>query len=81
MYQDHVVPLSQPALAILDKMRDGSQGDLSSRIPMRECFQRMRCSPYRIASAKAQGMGPSKIADVLGIGRASVYRALGAETV
>jgi integrase len=28
MHQDHVVPLSEPALAILDKMRDGSQGDL-----------------------------------------------------
>ena len=26
MSQDHVVPLSDPALAILDKMRDGSQG-------------------------------------------------------
>ena len=28
MNQDHVVPLSEPALAILDKMRDGSQGEL-----------------------------------------------------
>jgi Phage integrase family len=28
MHQDHVVPLSEPALAILDEMRDGSQGDL-----------------------------------------------------
>jgi integrase len=28
MHQDHVVPLSEPALAILDKMRDGSQGEL-----------------------------------------------------
>src|SRR5216684_7480168 len=28
MHQDHVVPLSEPALAILDKMRDGSQDDL-----------------------------------------------------
>jgi integrase len=28
MHQDHFVPLSEPALAILDKMRDGSQGDL-----------------------------------------------------
>jgi integrase len=28
MDQDHVVPLSDPALAILDKMRDGSQGEL-----------------------------------------------------
>jgi integrase len=28
MHQDHVVPLSEPALAILDKMRGGSQGDL-----------------------------------------------------
>jgi len=30
---------------------------------------------------KAEGMGPTKIANVLGIGRASVYRALGADTV
>jgi len=28
MDQQHVVPLSAPALAILDKMRDGSQGEL-----------------------------------------------------
>jgi integrase len=28
MNQDHVVPLSEPALAILDKMRDGTQGEL-----------------------------------------------------
>jgi integrase len=28
MRQDHVVPLSEPVLAILDKMRDGSQGEL-----------------------------------------------------
>ncbi|MGY8677880.1 tyrosine-type recombinase/integrase [Bradyrhizobium sp. UFLA05-153] len=28
MNQDHVVPLSEPALATLDKMRDGSQGEL-----------------------------------------------------
>jgi integrase len=28
MHQDHVVPLSEPALAILDKMRDNSQGEL-----------------------------------------------------
>lgn len=28
MHQDHVVPLSEPALAILDKMRDGSRGEL-----------------------------------------------------
>jgi integrase len=28
MNQDHVVPLSDPALAILEKMRDGSQGEL-----------------------------------------------------
>jgi integrase len=28
MHQDHVVPLSDPALAILDKMRDGTQGEL-----------------------------------------------------
>jgi integrase len=28
MDQDHVVPLSEPALAILDTMRDGSQGEL-----------------------------------------------------
>jgi len=28
MNQDHVVPLSDPVLAILDKMRDGSQGEL-----------------------------------------------------
>jgi integrase len=28
MDRDHVVPLSAPALAILDKMRDGSQGEL-----------------------------------------------------
>jgi integrase len=28
MNQDHFVPLSEPALAILDKMRDGSQGEL-----------------------------------------------------
>ena len=28
MHQDHVVPLSEPALAILDKMRDYSEGEL-----------------------------------------------------
>lgn len=28
MDQDHVVPLSDPALAVLDRMRDGSQGEL-----------------------------------------------------
>jgi integrase len=28
MHQDHVVPLSEPALAILDKMRDNSEGTL-----------------------------------------------------
>jgi integrase len=28
MHQDHVVPLSDPALAILDKMRDAAQGEL-----------------------------------------------------
>jgi integrase len=28
MHQDHVVPLSDPALAILDKMRDGIKGEL-----------------------------------------------------
>jgi integrase len=28
MHQDHVVPLSDPALAILDEMRDGAQGEL-----------------------------------------------------
>jgi integrase len=28
MHQDHVVPLSDPALAILDKMRDGTQEEL-----------------------------------------------------
>jgi integrase len=28
MNQDHVVPLSEPALAALDQMRDGSQGEL-----------------------------------------------------
>jgi integrase len=28
MSQDHVVPLSDPALAILDRMRDGGQGEL-----------------------------------------------------
>ena len=37
--------------------------------------------PEHIRQLKAEGMGPTKIADVLGIGRASVYRALGAETV
>jgi integrase len=28
MDQDHIVPLSEPALAVLDQMRDGSQGEL-----------------------------------------------------
>jgi integrase len=28
MNQDHVVPLSDPALAILDEMRDGAEGEL-----------------------------------------------------
>jgi hypothetical protein len=28
MDEDHSVPLSDPALAILDKMRDGSQSEL-----------------------------------------------------
>jgi integrase len=38
MHQDHVVPLSEPALAILDKMRDGSQGDLTFPNPDDEMF-------------------------------------------
>jgi integrase len=33
MNQDHVVPLSDPALAILDEMRDGSQGELIFQNP------------------------------------------------
>jgi integrase len=28
MNEDHIIPLSDPALAILDEMRDGSQGEL-----------------------------------------------------
>ena len=28
MHQEHVVPLSGPALAILDKMREATQGEL-----------------------------------------------------
>jgi hypothetical protein len=28
MHQDHVVPLCDPALTILDKMRDATQGEL-----------------------------------------------------
>jgi hypothetical protein len=38
MHQDHVVPLSEPALAILDKMRDGSQRDLIFPNPDDEMF-------------------------------------------
>jgi integrase len=38
MHQDHVVPLSEPALAILDKMRDGSQGHLIFPNPDDEVF-------------------------------------------
>jgi DNA invertase Pin-like site-specific DNA recombinase len=32
--------------------------------------------PAQVQQLKAEGMGPSKIAKTLGIGRASVYRAL-----
>ena len=35
--------------------------------------------PVRVQQLKAEGMGPSKIAKTLGIGRASVYRALEAQ--
>ncbi len=47
MDQDHHVPLTEPALAILDQMRDGSQGDLiftnpdGGRSPKTPCS---RCS-------------------------------------
>jgi DNA invertase Pin-like site-specific DNA recombinase len=36
--------------------------------------------PARVLQLKSDGMGPSKIARTLGIGRASVYRAMGKET-
>jgi DNA invertase Pin-like site-specific DNA recombinase len=35
----------------------------------------------RIRQLRNEGMGPTKIADELGVSRASVYRAFGAETV
>ena len=35
--------------------------------------------PVQVQQLKAKGMGPSKIAKALGIGRASVYRALEAQ--
>jgi integrase len=38
MEQDHVVPLSEPALAILDEMRDGSQSDLIFPNPEGDVF-------------------------------------------
>jgi integrase len=38
MNQDHIVPLSDPALAILDEMRDGSQGELIFPNPEGETF-------------------------------------------
>lgn len=38
MHQDHVVPLSEPALAILDKMRDSFQGELIFPNPDRGMF-------------------------------------------
>ena len=28
MHQDHIVPLSEPALAILERVRDGARGEL-----------------------------------------------------
>ena len=44
MHQDHVVPLSDPALAILDKMR-GGQRELIFPNPEGGAFLRMPCSP------------------------------------
>jgi integrase len=38
MHQDHVVPLSDPALAILDKMHDATQGELIFPNPDNEIF-------------------------------------------
>jgi len=37
-------------------------------------------SVERVRQLKAQGLGPSEIARTMGIGRASVYRALGETT-
>jgi integrase len=41
MEEDHSVPLTTPALAILDAMRDGSQGDLIFPAPGDEPFSDM----------------------------------------
>jgi integrase len=38
MGRDHLVPLSDPALAILDQMRDGSQGELIFSNPAGDAF-------------------------------------------
>jgi integrase len=50
MNQDHVVPLTEPALAILDKMREGTHGELifpntRRRSVFRECDARRTGSP------------------------------------
>jgi DNA invertase Pin-like site-specific DNA recombinase len=38
--------------------------------------RRASIDPVQVRQLKAEGLGPSKIAEALGIGRASVYRAL-----
>jgi integrase len=49
MDEAHSVPLSDPALAILDKMRDGRQSELIFPSVGDEPFQIWRCSPFSIA--------------------------------
>ena len=53
MDQEHVVPLPDPALAILDEMRNGSQGELIFPNPEGGRSQKMRCSPSWIVWAMA----------------------------
>jgi hypothetical protein len=49
MNQDHVVPLTEPALAILDKMFEDTPGELIFPNTDEGVFQRVRCSPCWLA--------------------------------
>jgi DNA invertase Pin-like site-specific DNA recombinase len=48
----------------------------SNALPSRYKGRPASIDPAQVRQLKAEGMGPSQIAKQLGIGRASVYRAL-----
>jgi DNA invertase Pin-like site-specific DNA recombinase len=65
--------------AMLERQRDGiakakREGRYKGRVPT------ARRQADEIARLKAEGVRPSEVAIRLGIGRASVYRVLGAQT-